>query len=80
MESSGSNKAGKETARHGDSFSADLDQLKRGSVNKQADARILESQAQTLEVLLQCCYYWSVISTLRIQLLEVEGRGWQSTT
>lgn len=52
MESSGSNKAGKETARHGDSFSADLDQLKRGSVNKQADARILESQAQTW---VKCC-------------------------
>lgn len=64
MESSGPNKTGKETARHGESFSADLDQLKGGSVNRQADAPILEIKLRLLKLaLVQYCCYLSVIST-----------------
>jgi hypothetical protein len=64
MESSGSNKTRKETARHSDSFSVDLDQLKGFSVNRQADAPILEIKLSLWKlVLVRCCCYCSVIST-----------------
>jgi len=49
MESGGTNKAGKETARHGDSISADLDQLKAGQCQQAGRCAYTGDQAQPLE-------------------------------